>query len=155
MRLLEVGSKMEKLKNMNKKTIIIAVCCLVGVVVLGVVGYAVLAKETEEEKLIRLLNEMGTDFYENYYYDQLGKTDEEREKFLALYTDKGIKVNLDNLGRYNSKVNEDKIAEFVNSETNEECDKIETKIIIYPKESFGKTDYELEAVLECGFDEEE
>ena len=38
---------------------------------------------------------MGKDFYENFYYEQVGSTDEERADFLSKYESIGIKINLD------------------------------------------------------------
>ena len=62
----------------------------------------------------------------------------------------GIKVDLDNLSRQSNESKE-KVKDFVNDK-NEECNKNNTKVIIYPKDPYGKTNYELEIQLDCGFD---
>ncbi len=137
---------------MKKKNVLILI--VVGVVaVLGVALFLIL-NNTQEKKLERSLKEMGRDFYEDYYYDQTGETLEDREKFLKPFKTIGIKVTLDGLSRYNSKENQAKIEEFVNRKTNEKCDTMSTRAIIYPKEKYGKTDYDIKVELSCGFDKE-
>lgn len=137
----------------NKKQVLIIIGVLfVLIIALLIFLFLVNKGDRNEKKLENYLTEMGKDFYENYYYDRVGKTDDERKKFLKEYQSIGIKVDLDNLGRYNSKVNEEKIKEFINTDTNELCDNKKTRVIIYPKENFGKTDYDLEIELSCGYD---
>lgn len=144
---------MKKIKNLLKnKKVLIAVGVIL-VIVIIVVFIMMMPNTSSQKKLEDTLKEMGQDFYENYYYDQTGTTDEEKANFLSKYSTIGIKINLDNLGRYNSEENEEKIAEFVNPETGEPCDNENTRVIIYPKENYGKTDYELEVELVCGFQE--
>lgn len=145
---------MKKIKNLLKNKRVLIAIGVILVIIIVVIVILVLPKENVEQNLENSLKEMGQDFYENYYYDQTGTTDEEKADFLSRYATIGIKINLDNLGRYNSEVNQEKIAEFVNPDTNESCDKENTRVIIYPKESYGKTDYDIEVELVCGFDEE-
>lgn len=143
---------MKKIKELlkNKRLLIIIGVILIVIVIVLILLFT---SKNEEKNLEGLLEEMGRDFYENYYYDQTGTTDEEKAEFLSRYATIGIKINLDNLGRYNSEANEEKIAEFVNPDTNESCDKENTRVIIYPKENYGKTDYDIEVELICGFEE--
>ena len=94
---------------------------------------------------------MGKDFYENFYYEQVGSTNEERANFLSKYESIGIKINLDNLSRYDNNKNADKLNEFVNKKTNKSCDKVNTKVTIYPKKPYNKTSYKIETQLDCGF----
>lgn len=42
---------------------------------------------------------MGVQFYEDFYYNQIGKNETERKVFLEKYKDIGIKVSLDNMLR--------------------------------------------------------
>ena len=42
-----------------------------------------------------------------------------------------------------------------NSKTNQECDKTNSMVIIYPKEPYGKKDYRIDTNLVCGFELEE
>lgn len=143
---------MESVKKENKTNLII----IIGVVVLIVVAIVlatVFGKGTgnQERVLNAKLKELGTNFYENFYYDQLGESQEEREETLKKFSDKGIKIDLDNLIRLNSDNSEDLKSIFVNKKTGSSCDAKSTKVIIYPKENYGKKDYKIETVLECGF----
>ncbi len=100
------------------------------------------------------LEVMGKDFYENFYYDQLKSSDEERSEFLSKFQSQGIKINLSNLVRSNKEVNEEKAKEFVNPKTKEPCDMENTKVIIYPKSPYGKKDYTIEVDLVCGLEDD-
>ena len=91
--------------------------------------------------------------YENFYYDQVGTNDTEKKEFVKKYETIGIKVNLDNLSRLDSDNNKKIVDKFVNSKTKEECDKINTRVIIYPKSPYEKTSYDIKTELVCGFDE--
>ena len=94
---------------------------------------------------------MGREFYEDFYYEQVGTSSDERTNLLSKFTDIGIKVDLDNLGRYKNGEFKEKISEFKNTKTDEKCNKTNTKVIIYPKSPYGKTDYTIKAELDCGF----
>ena len=144
----------DKVKE-NKKIVI-----AVGIVLLVALASCIIAitvshskKEEPKEDLNAILKKLGTDFYEDFYYMNIGSSDEERATKLSRYETIGIKVDLDNLSRYNSEEVKDDIEKFVNEKTNEKCDKNNTKVIIYPKSPYGKTDYEIETKLECGFEE--
>ena len=126
--------------------VVVAVVIVVAAVIFGIKG-----TNNPEKVLTAKLSELGTDFYENFYYDQLGKSQEEREETLKKFSDKGIKIDLDNLIRLNSDNSEDLKSIFVNKKTGSSCDAKNTKVIIYPKEGYGKKDYKIETVLECGF----
>ena len=143
---------MESVKKENKTNLII----IIGVVVLIVVAIVLATifgkgNGNQERVLNAKLKELGVNFYENFYYDQLGESQEEREETLKKFSDKGIKIDLDNLIRLNSDNSEDLKSLFVNKKTGSSCDAKSTKVIIYPKENYGKKDYKIETVLECGF----
>lgn len=153
---------MDKLKELlkNKKMVGIAGGIIALIVIILLVVFLILPNLGKSEAKVQkdfegMLREMGKDFYENYYYDNLAKTDEERKDFLKKYQSIGIKIDLENLGRYNSNANKDKVAEFVNPTTNEACDAKNTKVIIYPKEGYSKTEYDMEIELDCGFEAQE
>ena len=112
-------------------------------------------KGGQEASLSKSLESMGKDFYENFYYTQVGSTDEERANFLSKYETIGIKINLDNLSRYDNNKNSDKINKFVNNKTNKACDRTNTRVIVYPQKPYNKTSYKIETQLDCGFDEAE
>lgn len=142
----------EELKKDKKKCLIagIGLIALVAIIILVIV---LLSGNSKEETLKKYMKEMGVSFYEDLYYEQIGKNDEERAKFLKNYTDLGIKINLDGLSRYKEEENKEKLEAFKNPKTNEACNNKDTKVIIYPQEPYGKKDYRMEVILECGFEE--
>lgn len=140
------------LKKLDKKVyILIFVIILILIIAFFIIN--INKKEiSEEERLSNLLIKMSSEFYENFYYDQIGSTEEERINFVKKYETIGIKFNLDNLSRYNSDENNELIKEFINSNTNLECNRVNTKAIIYPVESYSKKSYNIKIELDCGFD---
>lgn len=139
-------------KKLNEKVVIaiaaIVVICLGAATVLFFMN----KNQSNEKKLDASLVEMGREFYEDFYYEQVGTSSDERTNLLSKFTDIGIKVDLDNLGRYKNGEFKEKISEFKNTKTDEKCNKTNTKVIIYPKSPYGKTDYTIKAELDCGFD---
>ena len=135
----------------NKKNIIIVV--VVVLVLLGsvlTISFA-LTNKSNKSVLEKRLKELGKDFYEGFYYEQLKNSQSVNlQEFLLKYSTIGIKVDLDNLSRYKAG-NEGILDEFVNKEKNEKCNKDNTKVIIFPEEPFDKTNYHLEVTLDCGF----
>lgn len=97
-----------------------------------------------EKKLNNRMQELGKDFYENYYYDQVGKD------FVKNYEANGIKVDLNNLARLNSNDSDAIIGEFKNAK-GEACNANNTKVTIYPKDPYEKTNYEIKVTLDCNF----
>lgn len=148
----EAPAKEKKAKKLSfkfnfkpSKPVIIG--AIAAVVVIGGIIAAITLKGNNNEKLSASLVEMGRDWYENFYYD--GFEESKRADILSRFKDIGIKVDLDNLSRYNTEVNAEKIKAFKPDEEGG-CDKTETKIVIKPKDPYGKTDYEIEAILVCG-----
>ncbi len=92
---------------------------------------------------------MGRDFYENLYYEQIAKTDEDRAKAASKYQNLGIKINVDNLSRYKSDVNNEALDAIINPATGETCNKENTKVIIYPNGNFGRTEYDIKVEFDC------
>ena len=90
--------------------------------------------------------------WSNFAYYQIGKNETERKVFLEKYKDIGIKVSLDNMLRSKKTETTDENNSFINKETNEECNKNTSMVVIYPKEPYGKTDYSIDAILDCGFE---
>jgi len=144
------------LKKIFKNKIVLIVLGVVLVIML--VLFLIFGLKKEENQSIVLSNslkELGVEFYEDFYYKQIGKNDKERKEFLEKYKDIGIKVNLDSLSRYKTEETDKILKEFVNKKTEEECDKTNSMVVIYPKESYGKKDYSIDAQLVCGFEEKE
>lgn len=150
----KINFNFEKLSKKNY-LIIGGIILLLIIIVISILLIFNKKEVNEEEKLTQELKSLGIEFYEDFYYRQIGTTDDERKEFLEKYKDIGIKVSLDNLARYKTDETDDILAKFVNSKTNEECDKTSSMVIIYPKESYSKTDYTIDAILSCGFEEEE
>lgn len=137
--------------------VLILVCVLALGASVGGVTYAVKHKDKDkvkEESLSDLLEQMGIDFYENKYYNQLGDDEEKRNEFLEKYSKVGIKIDLENLSRLDNGKNVETIKKFVNKDTGISCNQTETKVKIYPKKPYGKTDYTIETELSCDEKEE-
>ena len=144
---------MKKLQTFfkNKRNVAIVSVCAVIVIALGFVIFGNSSKRMQA-KLEKELQALGKDFYENFYYDLVVKDNglEAISKFKTV----GVKINLDNISRYKEE-NADIVKDFINPKTKEECDKLTTRAVIYPKAPYGKTDNEVKVELVCGFDEEE
>ncbi len=79
---------------------------------------------------------LGTEFYEGFYWNDCGKNgDNYRKEYLDKFKDIGIKVNIDNLIRYNS--DDQEALEYYFSD----YDTVETRVIFYPKKPYGVKDY--------------
>lgn len=138
--------------RLNRKNCFIAITTLL--LIIAIILIIIFnSKKSEEDKLNDMLKELGVNFYENFYYDQVGTNDTERKEFVKKYETIGIKVNLDNLSRLNSDESKKMVDKFVNSETKKECDKSNTRVIIYPKTPYEKDSYDIKTELVCGFDE--
>lgn len=146
--------KVEKQKGVNKNLIVIIVSVVVVLAIIAVAAMFFIDKKDNKKELEKSLTEMGRDFYENFYYDQVGSSADERTSLLSKFTTVGIKVDLDNLGRYNNGEFKDQISKFQNKKTKEKCSKTNTRVIVYPKSPYGKTDYTVEIELDCGFEKE-
>lgn len=143
------------MKNTNIKKVFIG---LIAITLVVLVGFIVLNKtsllQNNENKLSNRIEEVGSDFYENFYYDQISanKTEEEVKEFLERFEEVGIKVDLDNLSRFNEEKYSNLNEEFKNKKDDIECDIRNTKAIIYPKSPYSKEDYTISHELDCGFD---
>ena len=149
-------SKMkEKLKLIkewiiNNKKVMVIVLGGIFVFIIAMVSFCFLIP-SQEKTLKNYLEEMGKEFYEELYYDQVGNTENEKKEFLSKFHELGIKVSLDSLSRFHTEQNQNKLDAFVNQKTNQECDRENSKVIIYPNEPYGKGDYNVEIQLVCGF----
>lgn len=137
--------------NGKMKFVIIAVIVVLAAVAVGVL--VARGSGNNEKELDASLKEMGRNFYENFYYEQVGSSADERTSLLSKFTTVGIKIDLDNLSRYNDGEFKEEISKFKNNKTNDKCNKTNTRVVIYPKSPYGKTDYTIKAELDCGFSE--
>lgn len=129
---------------MSKKLITLAALLLL----LCTVGCG---KKSNEKELTTNVGKMGKIFYEEFYYPQMENTQEDVKSFMAKFEKAGIKVNLANLSKL-SKVDKKLVESMVNSKTKEKCNEEKTSVRIIPKSPYGKTDYEIEVTLDCGFE---
>ncbi len=148
---------MKKMKDIFAENMVKAIGICIGILVVlgGIVALIVFVilpmfNKNNQEELNMELEKLGKDFYENYYVESIPEAD--RETMLVKFENIGIKVNLENLSRYSTDINLDEI--FVNAETDEKCNLEDSKVTIYPKAPYGKTDYTIENTLVCGFEEE-
>ena len=145
-------SKEEQKKGIIK-TVVIAAVVLIVIVVAFILTRTI--KPSLESQLDKSLTKMGEEFYTDFYYTEISKNKSTAEvtEFLEKFSEVGIKVNLDNLSRYNDGKNEEEITNFKNGD--KECDTSNTKAIIYPKKPYGKNDYTIKVELDCGFESQE
>lgn len=140
------------IKNIGIFYIIFGIVFIITLVIIGCFIFS--KKESKEELLSKSLENMSKDYYENFYYNQIGTTEEDRSEFLSRYETIGIKINLENLSSYSKNDNSKILKQFINEDTNKECDKKNTKGIIYPTKPYSKTSYKIETQLDCGFTKE-
>ncbi len=134
-------------------SLIVLILLILGICIPIVVSKKSFSKKTisQEEQLTEYLKELGKDFYENVYYQQIGQDEESRKVFLTKLKHDGIKLTLNSLSTHKIEENKDKIESFVNNETKKACNKENTKVIVYPQAPYGQTDYKIEITLDCGF----
>lgn len=140
--------KVEKKNIFTKKNIII--CSSILVVILLIV-LLILFLTNPKRKIKNTLENVGKDFYTNYYYDQLTKkrSKDDLKSLFSKFSKNGIKLNLNYLSSYNKGKQKDVIDSLKYKKKS--CNKDNTKVIIYPEEPYGKTDYRIELELDCGF----
>ncbi len=143
-----VEIKEEKKTIFTKRNIIIAVIILV---IINIVVGAILIYNNPKNKITRSMKNMGNDFYTNYFYDTLkeGRSDKELSEVLARYKDTGIKINLRNLSQFDKGKYKKEIDTFKSNK--KECSKNNTRVVIYPKSPYKKSDYKIKIELDCGF----
>lgn len=140
------------MKNLKiKKEILIIGGVVLAVIVAIVLGIVIFSKKSNEKQLEGYMKELASSFYEDFYWKGAGNTDAAKAEFLGKYAESGIKIDLDNLSRYNGEKVEELVSKMVNGKTKKECNRENTKVTIYPKEPYGKSDYTVEVTLDCGF----
>ena len=143
------------IKN-NKKIIGIGLAVVIVVVVGIIIALKVTKKEevSEKDRLTKELETLGKKYYEDYYYPSSGNSEEEnsKEKYLKNFESVGLKINLENLQRYNNTLSKsDKVkVDFTNKDKNKKCDAEKSMVTIYPTDPYGKKDYKISVYLDCG-----
>lgn len=135
----------------SKKNNIIITAVVALVLVAGIILLVVFTSNNQEKELTKELETIGRNFYEDFYYSQIGENDEERATFLSKYSTIGIKVDLENLARTLDN-KEETLAKFVNKKTKQSCHLTNSKVTIYPQDPYGKTNYKIDVTLDCGFE---
>lgn len=133
----------------NKKGLILIIAGVLLLIIIIVFTIIFFIKGSKKSQLDIYLEDMGREFYENYYYEKIGSNIKERENFLKQFETIGIKVSLDTLSKYNGHANDEIVAKFINKKTKEKCDFTNTKIIFYPKSPYKEKSYEFETIIEC------
>ena len=102
-----------------------------GITLVAVLVSILLRGGNQEEKLSKKLETVGADFYENFYHSQISsnKTEEEVKEFLERFKEIGIKVDIDNLSRFDDKKYADLDKEFINKKDNILCDVRNTRAV--------------------------
>ena len=143
----EFFSKIFSKENRAKTIGVIAGVFVVAAVVIIVTvskSFAYKPDKKAEKQLNDRMTELAKNFYENYYFDQVGS------EFVKGHAENGIKIDLANLARINNSDSQSVINEFKNKD-GEACNTTTSKVTIYPKDPYGKTDYELKIDLDCNF----
>lgn len=154
-------SEIKKFVLDNKKTFIVSGVALL-LVIIVIVGSVVLfgkgsSMSNKEDELNKRLKELGKEFYEVQYYPNLvnsktGKlmSDDEKKEYAEKFKDTGIKIDLDSLARIYGSEKDKILEEFKNED--KACNYNNTRIIIWPKAPYEISSYEIETILDCGFD---
>ena len=132
---------MNKLLKDKSKLIILGgifILLVVVIIVLSII-FNNNSDKKNTETLEESLNKIGSEFYETKYY-----TTFQDVKQLANFKDTGVNISITNLNvimpisaDLKDRLNEDK------------CNLDNTKIVIYPKDPYGKKDYSLKVELAC------
>lgn len=152
----EIFGKMFNEENRPKSigVICVVLALIIAIVLLIIFNPFLNENEKIKKQLEARLEELGRDYYENYFYDQFGKDEQSKKEFVKGYAQHGIKIDLENLARRYTKESSNIIAEFKNA-SGEACDTKNSKVSIYPKEPYTNKDYEIEVSLECGFNKDD
>jgi hypothetical protein len=144
---------MNKNKNKIKKYIskrIIIIGVVVFILLVGLVAVLIVNSKTEKsiknryEKIVR---ELGQDFYENHYYDLV--TAKNGNAYIEAFSELGFTIDLDSLSSISIK-SKNKASKLEGKDYT--CNKYTTKVVIHPKDPYGMKDYDMDVILDCGFE---
>lgn len=149
-------TKVKEMTKDEKRNKMVFICGIaVALVIVFVIVFCLTTggkNKSLEDQLSDSLTKMGKEFYTEFYYVEISKDKSATEisDNLSKFKDIGIKINLDNLSRYNDGANKEEIAKFKN-ENGKACDMTNTRAIIYPASPYGKDDYTIKVELDCDF----
>lgn len=134
----------ENIEKTNK--IIKGVVLLIALLIVFVVIYLFSSGYfNKERKLTNSITNLGTNFYEDFYYKKISESGSDSQKFLEQFGDVGIIVSLYNMEKNIGNDNESDIKVLNDAK----CDKYKTTVTIYPKSPYKKDSYTMKANLEC------
>jgi len=136
----------------DERNIILSACLVLAIIIIITIVMLIRTNSPKirKEAIENDLTKMAQDFYENFYYDSI--TSDLGTSQISKFEDYGIIIDLNILSRYKQEYS-DKINSFKHPKTNQECDREKTKAIIYPKDPYSKTDYDIKIELDCGFED--
>lgn len=129
----------------------IIVILIVIVIIIAIFSFNSDKGNTPEEKTENYLEKTVRGFYEDYYYEQLVKLQENEmidgdvPTFLSNFTTEGIPVSI-NAMINNKYIGESEIEKHIGEYG---CDYDNTIVRIYPTSPYGKQDYTLKTTLDC------
>jgi len=107
---------------------------------------------TKEQKIKSSLSALASDYYENYFYENMVNSEEFKkinntETALSKYHDKGLTpISLNNLLLSNDQKNYEKYHFLTDY-----CDEEKTTVIFYPDPPYKRTSYHTEYTYTCNF----
>lgn len=139
------------MKKENKVVVIL----LISIFVVLLIGIIFIPNYNSKSKLELELLDLSEEFYTDYYYKQLTNAydTEELKKFLSLYIETGIKIDLESLSEYDSQKRDFKLLtnKYTDKNSKKKCDVKNTYILFFPKNPFEKNNHTTKVVLDCEF----
>ena len=130
-----------------KRTIVTVIILAILMVILAVLAYIFYTPE----RIVKLkIENIATDYYENFFYQDIVKyktTESQLTATMQKYEQKGFaKVALQQLLLYDNQKHADAA-----STLKEYCDETQTYITIYPEYPYGQKDYRIDYNYSCEF----
>lgn len=140
--------KENKINDKQKKIIIYLIIITLIIITIGL---CFLLKKPEKhekttDKATGYIEDLGKDFYKDYYYGQMETIHQKDIKtFLMNFEETGIPVTLNQVIELHFKTKEE-----IDKELSEyDCDYEETKFTIYPKDPYDNNSYKIEPHVVC------
>ena len=152
----DAKSKKWDFRHLTEEQKRLSIYGIIGILIIIVIIIAIFSFNSEkgntpEEKTENYLEKTVRGFYEDYYYEQLVKLEENKmidgdvATFLSNFTTEGIPVSVQLLID-NKYAKESEIEEHIGKY---ECNYDNTIVRIYPTSPYGKEDYTLKTTLDC------
>ena len=140
------------LTDKQKKLVLyfgIGIVVLIVIILSIVIGNSNKKELSEKERLTNYLEKKAKNFYQNDYYQQVSKLTDDMQVFLSNFEKEGISMSI-NILIENGVITEEEAKENMkNKDNNTKCDYDNTKAVIYPKEPYEKTSYDIRIQLDC------